>query len=484
MDTARGLILLGTIVLSLLAAGLASAEVKLASPFGDHMVLQRDRPAPVWGQAAPGERVTVTLGAQQAAATAGRDGRWKVSLPALPAGGPHTLTVAGKKTVTVSDVLVGEVWLASGQSNMHFALERTTNGAQEVAGADVPTLRFFQVAQAMTVEPQSTCQGRWAVCSPATAGAFSGVAYFFARDLQRRLGVPVGILQATWSGSPIQPLMDPAALAGNPAFRPLREHLARAKKDASLLEAEDWPSVPSSVYNAMVHPLIPYALRGAIWYQGEGNVGEAYRYRTFFPALIQGWRRAWGQGDFPFLFVQLVNVGPPPSPEGPGESERAELREAQATALSLPNTGMAVAIDLGEGRDPHPPNKRDVGRRLALLAGHAVYGWEDEYSGPVYRSMQIKGNAVRLRFDHAADGMFAKGGKLTGFGVAGADRHFLWADAALEGDAVVVSSPKVPVPVAVRYAWGENPPCTLYNAAGLPAAPFRTDDWPGETWPK
>jgi len=473
MGWSRHAIIVGAVLFGLCATGLAQAEVTLASPFGDHMVLQREYPAPVWGQAAPGEKVEVTVAGQKAEGVADKQGQWKVTLPARPAGGPYTLTVAGQNQIEIKDVLIGEVWLASGQSNMQFALSRANDASGEVAEADHRTIHFFQVSQVMATEPQTTCEGAWTMCSPETAGSFSAVAYFFARDLQKRLGVPIGILQAAWSGSPIQPFLDQATLAADPAYGPLLAHLDRARKDPRLLEAEEWPTVPSSVYNTLINPLAPYGMRGVIWYQGEGNVGEAEEYRRMFPALIRGWRRVWGQGDFPFLFVQLANYGRPSPPEGPGDSERAELREAQMVALALPNTGMAVAIDIGAGRDAHPKNKQDVGRRLALVAGHVVYGWKEEYSGPVFRELQIKGDTARVRFTHA-DGLTAKGGEAKGFALAGADRKYYWATAKIEGDTVVLSSPEVPHPVAASYAWGDDPPCSLYNGAGLPAIPFRT----------
>ncbi len=473
MGWSRHAMIVGAFLFSLRATGLAQAEVTLASPFGDHMVLQRECPIPVWGQAAPGEKVEVALAGQKAEVVADERGEWKVTLPARPAGGPHTLMVTGRNQIEIKDVLIGEVWLASGQSNMHFALSRVNNASGEVAEAKHPTIRFFQVSQVMATEPQTTCEGAWRLCTPETAGSFSAAAYFCARELQQRLGVPIGILQATWSGSPIQPFLDQATLAEDPAYGPLLAHLDRAREDPRLLEAEDWPSVPSSVYNTMVNPLAPYGMRGVIWYQGEGNVGEAEEYRRMFPALIRGWRRVWGQGEFPFLFVQLANYGRSSPLEGPGDSERAELREAQTAALSLAHTGMAVAIDIGESRDAHPKNKQDVGHRLVLVAGHMVYEWKDEYSGPVFRDWQMEGNTARVRFTHA-DGLTAKGGEAKGFALASADGKYYWATAKIKGDTVVLSSPKVPHPVAVSYAWGDDPPCSLYNEAGLPAVPFRT----------
>ena len=427
--------------------------------------------------------MTVSLEKHRAVARADATGHWKVSLPALPAGGPYTLTVAGATTVTVQDVLIGEVWLASGQSNMQFALRYANHADQEIARATSSTLRFFSTPRLMALDPQPEVNAHWVTCSPATADEFSAVAYFFARELQRRLGVPVGILQAAYGGSMIQPYMDRATLDSDPSLAPEIAFLERARKDPKLLTAGGSPTVPTCTYNTMIHPLVPYRLRGVLWYQGEANTGEAYRYRTLFPAFITGWRRLWNEGDFPFLFVQLAGFGPVLEGDGPGDSNWAELREAQALALSLPNTGMATAIDIGDAKDIHPTNKQDVGTRLALAAGRLVYGWKDEYSGPVYRSLRINGPTARVRFTHTTGGLVHKGDTLAGFALAGADRHFYWADAVIEKDTVVLSSPKVPNPVAVRYAWGYTPPCSLYNAAGLPAPPFRTDDWPGVTAP-
>lgn len=522
MDRIRWLPFSAVVFVCVVSASGACADVKLPSIFSDHMVLQQGMPVPVWGQASPGERVAVSLGRERGEATAGRDGRWLVRLPALRAGGPHELAVAGRNTIRLRDVLVGEVWLASGQSNMQFSVENAQNPKQEIAQASYPQIRTFNVALTAAVEPQADCRGEWVVCSPQAAGrSFSAVAYYFARELHRHLGVPVGIVHASWGGTRIQLWMDPATLAADPDLQPIlgeaektlgeftesfltndaprvaawaaraREEKASGRplplppplpRDPRVVTPDRGPTLSTSLYNAMIAPVARYGIRGAIWYQGESNAWEAYRYRKLFPAMIQGWRRAWGQGDFPFLFVQLANFGQPPGPSGPGDSTWAELREAQLMALAVPNTGMAVTVDIGEGQDIHPRNKQEVGRRLALLAGTLVYGWKGESSGPRYQSMSIEGGAIRLRFTHVGRGLVAAwGDKLQGFAVAGSDRRFLWADAAIAGDTVVVSSPQVPQPVAVRYAWGDDPPCNLYNLEGLPASPFRTDDWPGVT---
>ncbi len=332
---------------------------------------------------------------------------------------------------------------------------------------------------ALGVTPQSDAQTRWLVSSPQTAAPFSAVAYFYARALQARLGVPIGILQAAYGGTRIECFFSPGNLHSRPDLRPLAQRVADVRQNPALIKSvQEWRTTPSSVYSTMIHPLVPYGIRGVIWYQGESNAGEARRYRTLFPELITGWRRLWKQGDFPFLFVQLAGFGEAPGGEGPGDSAWAELREAQAMTLRLPHTGLATAVDIGDAKNIHPTNKQDVGKRLALVAGRLVYGWKDEYSGPTFKSMLVKDGKAWVRFDHTTGGLGAKTTPLAGFAVASKNQKFYWADAAIRGNSVVMSSPKVPHPVAVRYAWGDTPPCGLCNGAGLPALPFRTDDWP------
>lgn len=503
-------------IAGLLAASPTVAEVKLPALFSDNMVLQRDRPIPVWGTAEAGEQVTVTLGEAQVTATANQEGRWRVQLPPRAAGGPFEMTIAGKNTLTRRNVLIGEVWIASGQSNMEWPVHLSLHPEEEIAAANYPQIRFFNVKHTVASQPRTDVEGTWVECTPQTVPNFSAVAYFFSRDLHQALGVPIGLIKTAWGGTPAESWVSRSSLEAQPDLKVLVE-----RWDAQRLQAlEDYaaavdqyfqqvarwvqnaqssgllppmpaaPGLPgilqnpwrtSGLYNGMIAPLIPYALRGAIWYQGESNASRAYQYRTLFPALIQDWRRAWGQGDFPFLFVQLANFTPPPAE--PGESDWAELREAQAQALALPNTGMAVAIDVGEADNIHPPNKQEVGRRLALAARAIAYGQEVVYSGPLYQSMAVEGHSIRLWFRHLGGGLVARGGgPLRGFAIAGADRKFVWAEACIEGETVVVHSDQVPEPVAVRYAWANNPEgCNLFNQAGLPAPPFRTDNWPGIT---
>jgi sialate O-acetylesterase len=505
---------------AMLVASAAEAEVSLPAIISDNMVIQQAFRAPIWGRADPGEAVTVSIAGQHQAAVADAQGKWSLRLDAMRPGGPYEMTVAGKNTITVRNVMAGEVWLCSGQSNMQFVVADGQNARQEIAQASYPEIRTFNVTRNTAIEPQAECQGRWIVCSPQTLGGnFSAVAYFFARDLHQRLGMPVGLINSSWGGTDIQLWMDRAALASDPDLRAtveradkvlsdyandflaveaprVREWEAKADEakaegkavplpptlpaDPRVLRRDVGPTLATSLYNAMIAPLIPYGIRGAIWYQGEANAGEAFRYRKLFPAMINGWRRAWGEGEFPFFFVQLANYTH--SPPEPADSEWAELREAQLMALSLPDTGMAVTVDIGDPDDIHPRNKQEVGRRLALAARALVYGERITYSGPTYDGMAIEGQQIRLRFKHVGGGLIASGSeKLEGFAIAGEDRAFVWADANIQGDTVVVSSSYVPKPVAVRYAWANDPPSNLYNKEGLPASPFRTDNWPGLT---
>jgi sialate O-acetylesterase len=617
------------------------------------MVLQQDRPIHIWGKADRGEKITVMLADKARSALSDARGNWSVLLPAMRAGGPFTVVVDGKKTTVLKDVMIGEVWVASGQSNMTFALSDSEGAAEELPKADSPQIRLYTVPRKVSLDAQSdTLNAAWQICSPETAKQFSAVAYYFARDLHRKLGVPIGIIESAWPGTTIEEWMDSKVLQTS-ALKALADKLDRTspavtaaatgrqpfnlrfddfelvrdpsssgmefsnfddgtsrntmggewsygwqdapetsfdlvapghngagfaarvagKMDASddsrltvhfkpddsaadlssyagirfwvrgdgsfrvhtlqptiadwddysttLLQASsDWkpvvvlfrdlrqegwgvtedftpqsltgfsiemfpasgypPRPPAGLYEGMITPLEPYSMRGAIWYQGESNALKAYAYRQLLPALIQNWRASWNEGDFPFLIVQLPNHGA--IPDQPSESAWAELREAQLlTTRQVPNTGIAVTIDIGEPNDVHPHRKKEVGQRLALWALGTTYEKPIVYSGPLYQSMTVEGNKIRIRFA-TGSGMEANGGgALTGFAIAGADQHFHWAEATIDGVSVVVSSPEVPAPVAVRYAWGDSPPCNLFNKDGLPASPFRTDDWPGIT---
>jgi len=651
------------------------ADIRLPAIIADNMVLQQGRPAPIWGWADPGEEVRVVFAGQSKDAKADADGRWRVTLDPVRASAENrTLGVrsmTGNSVREVRNVLVGEVWICSGQSNMQWSVSNAVNAEQEIAQADYPTMRLFRVPNVTAALPQDDCEGQWQVCSPETVPGFSAVGYFFGRHLHRQLGVPVGLINTSWGGtvaeawtsapalrerlpkfnegldrlvgqdesvaqararhkaqmaaynaavqkmyameddldaadrwaavelddSQWKTMTVPANWETTPDFKdvdgivwfrktldvppewagkdlvlkpgpidevevtwfngtrvgargnirrkdvrfwnvpreyPIPGKLVRKGKnvvairvidaaaqgglwgaDAStmvveLVDGEDalanelednlpttlslageWrcfgelilpprpvdsnnPNRPSVLYNAMIHPLIPFAIQGAIWYQGESNASRAEQYRTLLPTMIGNWRALWGQGDFTFLIVQLANFMK--RAEQPEDTAWAALREAQTmTAASDPNTGLALAIDIGEANDIHPRNKQDVGKRLGLAARALAYGQDIPYSGPVYRSMVVDGSRAVLSFDHANGGLIAKGGELTGFAVAGADGKFAWAKAEIRGEQVVVQADDVAQPAAVRYAWANNPDCNLYNGAGLPAVPFRTD---------
>jgi len=499
----------------LLATEAAVAEVKLPAFFSDNMVLQRDAKVPIWGTAEPGEHVTVTVGDRQVTASADNQGRWKVEIGPLTAGGPLEMTVVGKNTLTLHNVAVGEVWICSGQSNMEMAVGNSArawggvlDAEQEIAAANYPMIRHFKVKKAVAGHPQEDTQGQWVAASPQTAGEFTAVGFFFARELYKVLSAPIGLIHISWGGTLAEAWTSAGALAAEPELASIvkdwEQKLADYPKSLEKYRSQldDWqqaslkaetdgkpappppqfPSDPrssswrvSGLFNGMIAPLVPYAIRGAIWYQGESNADRAYQYRKLFPVMIQDWRHAWGQGDFPFLFVQLAGF----VEECSQKTCWAELREAQLMTLSLPKTGMAVAADIGDPYDVHPKNKQEVGRRLALAAQTIAYGKEVVYSGPIYESKSVEGDKIRLRFKHVAGGLVGKGGTpLKRFEIAGEDRKFVPAEARIDGNTVVVRDGKVPRPVAVRYAWADYPECSLYNRAGLPASPFRTDDWP------
>ncbi len=648
-------------LLILVFAGAARAEVRLPSIIGDNMVLQQGVKVRIWGKATAGEKITVTFEKKSVNTVADAQGRWQVWLGPLKAGGPSELTIKGDNVLTVKNVLVGEVWICSGQSNMEWALVNTVNGNEAVAQANYPEIRLFTVEHNTSTSQLDDVKGRWVVTKPEDAAGFSAVGYFFGREIHQQLKIPVGLINTSWGGTPaeawtalealrssveLKPILDryesslnalpqtkaayeralieweqknlyvdgenkgealgyanpaisttdwskmdlpkqfesaglqldgvvwfrkvvdvPASWAGKdlvlnltaiddydvtyfngtkigstgretpnsyivPRKYAVPGSLVRAGRNVIAVRVfdrageggfgrggemslrlnandqialrgdwdykvelalepknPDWGTRPEPVgaanqnspgvlYNAMLAPLMPFAIRGAIWYQGESNAGRAYQYRTLFPTMIRNWRSAWGY-DFPFYFVQLPNWRA--RQEAPSESDWAELREAQAMTLREANTGMAIAIDVGEGEDLHPRNKLDVGRRLASLALANVYGKAIVPSGPLFDRFVIEGNKVRISFKYGQGLKTRDGGPVKGFAIAGADRKFVWADARIEGDTVVVSSPAILKPAAVRYAWGDNPLVNLYNKAGLPASPFRTDDWPGVT---
>jgi sialate O-acetylesterase len=472
------------------------AELKLHTLFTDHMVLQADFACPVWGTVEPGEEVSVSIAGQKKTAKAGADGKWSLKLDPLKAGGPHDLIVAGRNTVKVEDVLVGEVWICSGQSNMEMSVGSSNNIAEEKASANYPKIRHFHVPKRQEAAPVADVVGSWKLCSPETVAGFTAVGYFFGRELHQKLSVPVGLIHTSWGGTPAEVWTSKRVLESSDTLKSIaegsikkqeayekqlaayKEAVEKAKADGKPApgKAPNKPMAASCLYNGMIANLIPYGIKGAIWYQGESNAGNAKLYQTLFPAMIKNWREDWGQGELPFGFVQLANYLP--RKEQPGDSNWAELREAQTMTLSLPKTGMAVIVDIGDAKDIHPKNKQDVGKRLALWAQSQVYGKDIVYSSPLYEAMKVEDNKIRLTFKHTGGGLEAKGDKLSGFAISGEDRTFVWADAKIDGKSVVVSSDKVAKPVAVRYAWADNPECNLYNKEGLPASPFRTDDWP------
>lgn len=654
-----------------------AVNVQLPSIFADHMVLQQGIEIPVWGKANAGGTIRIEFAGSTVWSEVDTDGKWSAKLPAVEAGGPYEVLVIGKDTTLFEDVLVGEVWICSGQSNMEMQVRRVNHVDEEVESANWPQIRMYTVQRKVSDRPMDDCDANWQICTPKNVSDFSAVGYFFGRYLHKKLDVPVGLLHTSWGGTPAESWTSYATVASNEITRPIVDRFelelktyperleAYNKKIKELEESGDvlptyhkdkgnagfekgwaglnlddsewtevkvpgyweyygnmdidgaiwfrkeieiptewkgkdlslqlgaiddfdityfdgiqvgltgeetpdfhmhpraytvpgkmvkpgktviavrafdhygnggfsgpsssmriglennlvnsaislkgnWqmkieealdpgaisgpggkgkpqqprgpghPHTPAGLYNAMIYPLAPYAIKGAIWYQGEANADRAYQYRTLLPAMINDWRILWNQGNFPFGIVQLANFMA--IDEDPDESAWAELREAQTmTWLNDPNNGMATIIDIGEADDIHPRNKQDVGKRLALWALANSYGKEMEYSGPVYQSMSKKDNQVTLTFSHVGSGLKVKGNELKGFAIAGEDKNFVWAKAKVEGDQVIVWSDEIKSPVAVRYAWGNNPICNLYNVEMLPAVPFRTDDWPGTT---
>jgi sialate O-acetylesterase len=494
----RSICLMAIVVIT---SSILRADVKLPAIVSDGMVLQQGINVPLWGWADEGEAVTVQFLDQKVAATA-KDGRWIVRLKPLKAGGPFTLTISGKNKIELKNVLVGEVWICSGQSNMQWTLKNTTDGDAEIAKANYPMIRLFTVPRLESETPVSDVKSKWNETSPETVAGFSAVGYYFGRDLHKARNVPIGLINNAVGGSPAESWTKSGLLKANAEYKQFfdtyaqgmeryQKALEQHKEAAEKAKADGKPAprapgkpwMPAGLYNGMLAPIMPFAIRGAIWYQGESNAGRAYQYRRLFPDMIRNWRADWGQGDFPFLLVQLAAFGPN-SPKL-GESDWAELREAQSMTLTtVPKTGMAVAIDVGDINDIHPRNKQPVGSRLALAARAVAYGEKLVHSGPVYQSVKITGNKAILNFAHTGAGLEARGGELKGFIVAGEDEVWHEAKAEIKGNNIEVVSDKVAKPVAVRYGWAKYPECNLYNKEGLPASPFRTDKWPGVTAPK
>ena len=498
----------------------ASAEVRLPVLFSDNMVVQSDRPVRVWGWADDGELVAVQFRGQVASARA-MAGRWSVQLKPMKASRQSGVLaiLTDRQTIELKNVAVGEVWVASGQSNMQWPLKKSDHWTRDAAASANPDLRLFYVPRTAAAEPSDDIAGdylgrrpAWDVAGPDSTPEFSAVGYYFGRDLQKALEVPVGIIHSSWGGTPAELWASEGSLrskrdlrrelvdtypakkeAYDQALAVYREKVAAAKKAGKkpTARAPRAPRQSASLYNAMIHPLLPYAIKGAIWYQGEANAGRAYQYRTLFPLMIQSWRDGWKQGDFPFYAVELApwdfnrKRSLDEISRKPGDSTWGELREAQIHAGKiLPNVGTVTITDVGMKDDIHPTNKGPVGGRLALLALADAYGRDVVASGPAYRRHVIKDGNVTIYFDHIGDGLIAEGGELTGFAIAGPDGVFVWANAEIVGDAVVVSHPNVKQPIGVRFGWADYPVVNLRNKNGLPAHPFRTDNLPMTTRPK
>jgi len=527
MNRLRSLCLIVALCATLSFAAVASAQVKPSAVFSDHMVLQSGMSVPIWGTADPAEKVTVKLSGQSKSAVADADGKWMVRLTKLKPGGPFEMTIAGNKAgeapITVKDVLVGEVWLGSGQSNMDFTVGTTTkhyfagvkNEAEEIAAANYPQIRMFTGAWKNSYEPQSEISGTWLIVTPDSVKEMSAIGYLFARDMQEELKVPFGIITEAFGASTAEAWTSREALAADPRLKPLvdafdakvaeykinppdmtaalkawQEAADKAKADGKMIPrrpgnrnpVQDQHN-PTVMYNGMIAPVIPYAIRGVLWYQGEAINGGDTGYKLYpllQATLIKDWRQRWGEGDFPFYICQLAPLKSWPNRPDTWYNN-PDVREAQATVLSLPNTGMAVTIDIGDPVNIHPKDKQDVADRLTRIALAKTYGRKIEYSGPVYASMKVEGSSIRISFTHVDAGLVAKGGDLKTFIIAGKDGKFVPATARIDHDTVLVSSPDVPEPTAVRYAWDNYPEgCNLYNSDGLPAAPFRTDNWAQE----
>jgi sialate O-acetylesterase len=507
-----------TAALIIVLSAIVHADVRLPSLMGDNMVLQQNENVRIWGRAKPGEKVSVMPSWQESETSVAADdnGNWGLFVKTPKAGGPYQITIKGSNTIILKNVLAGEVWVCSGQSNMAMPLQYVdqwnkgaVNWSKEVADSNYPNIRLFSVPPDASPVPKDDCVGKWVKCEPNTVGGFSAVAYFYGRELHKQLGIPIGLIHNSFGGTPAESWISREVLEKK--FGALLERQRTqliADKASYQKQLETWQAKtqaakaqgkpakpkpeepywfrdswkPAWLYNAMINPLTPYTIKGAIWYQGESNADRAYQYRQLFPAMIQNWRDKWGIKDFPFYYVQLANFQAP-APE-PVDDQWAELREAQFTTLSaLKNVGMAAAIDVGEANNIHPQRKQEVGKRLALWALAKNYGRTDlVFSSPLYKSIKVENGAIRVYFDHVDGGLVAANGPLKTFAIAGNDHKYVWANARIEGDTVVVYSEKIKNPIAVRYAWAINPEgCNLYNKAGLPASPFRSDCWPGVT---
>jgi sialate O-acetylesterase len=507
----RGLYLMA--VATTLFVSVVRADVKLAALFGDGLVLQRGRPVRIWGSADAGEKISVHFAGQTATATAAADGSWSATLPEMRAATvARDLHVRGKNTIVVRNVLVGDVWICSGQSNMEMDVGRSLDAAHEIAMADFPAIRQIKIGRQLSERPLTTLSASgWEPADPTHVGRFTAAGYYFARTMFRENGVPIGLINCTWSGTPVEPWISAERLYSNPAFQivwdrwqadlaayPERKAIYEKKLAAWQMaerraasagdQAQEdflktqprprppptapdypYPGNPTQIYNGMVYPLRQTAIRGVLWYQGEANAVHAPEYAALFQACIQSWRTLFNRSDLPFYWVQIANYSV--------DTDWARLREAQTAALALPSTGMAVSIDIGDPFNIHPANKQDVGRRLALIAQAKLEGRTVEFSGPLFAHADFVDGAARVSFTHA-EGLNARCGPAMSLELAGEDRNFHPAEGRIEGDTLVVSASEVPRPVAVRYAWSASPHANLYNKAGLPAVPFRSDTWP------
>lgn len=494
-------------ILCCLLCSVCIADVRLPAIFSDNMVLQRQMPVPVWGYADAGEQVTINVSDQIKTIKADREGKWMVKLAAMPAGGPFAMTVRGTNTITFTNVMIGEVWVCSGQSNMEFSLAGTPGSRTEIKKATNSNIRLFTIPKTISGKTRDDVEDSWLVCHPHFADNFSAVAYFFGKTLNSQLDVPIGLVQSAYGGSKIEPWMTIEALKQVPSLSRAVEHVAGSDQVHRVHVAEalkgleiylpvakkafaageevpappKWPvhplatdkQQPTCLYNGMIHPIMPFAMRGVIWYQGEANCNDGMLYYEKFTAMLASWRSQWGQGDFPFYFVQLA-------PFVYGDSEELpQFWEAQTACLQIPNTGMAVTVDIGDPHDIHPKNKQDVAKRLALWALAKDYGMDKlVYSGPLYKSMTVKRNKAVIHFDHVGTGLTSRDGMdLTWFEIADEDQKFIKAKAVIEGDTVIVSNEKIKKPVAVRFGWDQKAEPNLSNKEGLPASPFRTDRW-------
>ena len=485
------------------SASVGKCDARVPAILSSHMVLQRDRPIHIWGWADPAEKVSIRMHGLSGTATADGLGKWSVYLPPQPAGGPYQLTVAANNNIALDDIMIGDVWFASGQSNMEMPLKGfdgapLKNGAEEIRNANHPEMRLLLVRHKASDYPLRENDSKWMVCSPETAANFSAIAYFFGRELNQREHIPIGLIDSTWGGTVVEAWMSLEGISQDASLMPLfatraqmtdtiadmaaiiaeeRREDAAAKKAGQPPPHHAWHPDPASwgpaaLYNGMVAPELEYPIKGVIWYQGESNAKLSYAplYVREFPALIADWRTHWHEGDFPFLFVQIANF------TSNATENWAIVREAQRRTLSVSNTAMVVTTDIGDPDNVHPADKQTVGQRLALAARALAYREPVEYSGPIFRQAATDGDGMRVWFDHAAGGLASKGGDVSGFEIAGEDRHFVPATARIDNRSVLVTSSQVSAPKYVRYGWSNAPVLNLYNSVGLPASPFTSEE--------